>query len=214
LRYLPGLHIAILLQYCALISLRLTSLPPLRVNICMPSMPGVKPAMAAARALVGHFSGSSQAAAALAEMATNMKYDRTALLQDIVTRWWSTYSMCKSLLDLKGPLIALRQSRGPGTFQSPAVCQLSDNDWSIVEQVCVLLEPFMEVQRELEAERNVTISLCIPYIWDLRTGLAAAVEDMDTTSPVGAAMHAVGIEMSKVCFVMANFERLALCACR
>lgn len=67
--------------------------------------PGVKDAMADARALVGFFKKSPQAAAELKRVLELLKSDHMRVLQDVVTRWWSTYTMIARLQYLKKALI-------------------------------------------------------------------------------------------------------------
>jgi hypothetical protein len=60
---------------------------------------GSEGTMAAARAQVGHFSSSSQAEQRLRSLRQTGK--PVKCIQDIVTHWWSTYSVCEHLLRLK-----------------------------------------------------------------------------------------------------------------
>ena len=48
-----------------------------------------------------------------------------------------------------------------------------------------LLEPFMFVQRALEAEKYVTISLVVPNIQALRLGLRDGIEELQAELPAG-----------------------------
>ena len=122
---------------------------------------GVKDTMKAARALVGYFTGSSQAAAALEHMCEALGTKPKKLVQDVATRWWSTYSMLASMVYLQDSLENLKRST---KFKLPKTAVLTAVQWEIVKAGMDLLRPFMEVQQGLEGEKYVSISLCIPYI--------------------------------------------------
>ncbi len=117
-------------------------------KIAMKDYEGSEGTMAAARALVGHFSSSSQAEQRL----LNLQPAGTRAvkcIQDVATRWWSTFSMCERLLRLK-PYFALMEAEGN------LDCNLTDSQWLIVEDTCTVLQPFMFAQRTLEGECYVT----------------------------------------------------------
>lgn len=96
--------------------------------------------MAACRAVVTAFTGSSQLQAQL------LKHQETAtptkaplvLIQDVVTRWWSTFAMVERLLALKPFVILLCN-------QKLSKVALSEAQWEIVELMVVILRPFMKV---------------------------------------------------------------------
>jgi hypothetical protein len=97
-------------------------------------------AMNAARALVGFFSSSSQAEEIL--LSKQMPGLAVKCIQDVTTRWWSTYSMCARLLRLK-PYFSLMEAEGV------LPRNLTDQQWMIVKDTTALLEPFMCAQRLL-----------------------------------------------------------------
>ena len=78
-------------------------------------------------------------------------------IQDVTTRWWSTYSMCDCLLRLRN-YIALLADEGKLNFNN-----LTNSQWTIVEDLHCLLKPFMIAQKLLEGQAYVTISL-VPYM--------------------------------------------------
>jgi hypothetical protein len=65
--------------------------------------------MNAARELVGFLSSSSQAEEIL--LSKQMPGSAVKCIQDVTTRWWSTYSMCARLLRLK-PYFYLMEAEG------------------------------------------------------------------------------------------------------
>ncbi len=91
------------------------------------NLPGGLGAMCSARSLVGHFKSSTQSLEKLLQAQKNMGVKiPLCVIQDIVTRWWSTYSMCQRLVCLK-LYIQLLLGNNP---QIPTVTQ---GQWTIIE---------------------------------------------------------------------------------
>jgi hypothetical protein len=89
-------------------------------------------------------------------------------IQDVTTRWWSTYSMCEYLIRLQ-PYLSLLENEGKVNFTN-----LTNSQGIIVEDLAALLKPFMILQKMLEGHAYVTISL-VPYmIYKMRKGLVEA----------------------------------------
>jgi hypothetical protein len=89
-------------------------------------------------------------------------------IQDVATRWWSTYSMVERLIRLKAYLAILSE-------EGELDINLNDDQWIIATNLKILLQPFMIAQRLLEGEAYVTVSL-IPYsIYKIRKGLTNAI---------------------------------------
>jgi hypothetical protein len=85
-------------------------------------------------------------------------------IQDVATQWWSTHSMVERLLRLKMYFTILED-------EGELNCNLTEQQWVVCSELQKLLEPFMIVQRLLEGQTYVTISL-IPYvIFKLRKNL-------------------------------------------
>jgi hypothetical protein len=117
--------------------------------------------MKAARALVGYFSSSSQATEYLLSIQVGIQAVR--LIQDVVTRWWSTFSMCMRLLRLK-PYLALMEANGL------LDCNLTEAQWQVIADTCTILQPFMIAQKFLEGESYVTISMFSYLCFTIKKG--------------------------------------------
>jgi hypothetical protein len=123
--------------------------------------------MKAARELVTSFKHSSQAEAIL--LGKQQAGRAVKPIQDVETRWWSTYSMCSHLKRLR-PYLELMELEG--TLK----CNLNVPQWKVVEDTCEVLEPYMCAQRLMEGENYVTISM-YPYILHkVRLGLMALLD--------------------------------------
>jgi len=126
--------------------------------------------MAACRAIVTFFNSSSQATEKLKEKTKARLGTALTVIQDVVTRWWSTFSMCERLLRLRNTLTVMHLDGDMRLF-------LTEAQWTVVMDLTVLLRPFMIAQRLLEGQSYVTISL-IPYmLYKIRSGLTSANTD-------------------------------------
>jgi zinc finger BED domain-containing protein 1 (E3 SUMO-protein ligase ZBED1) len=153
------------LIYCAAHTLELTS----GIGFNDENIPGAEGTMKPCRAFVSHFSHSSQATKKLLGKQFAPARPK-GVLQDVATRWWSTYAMTNRLLEIKGYLHAL-ESEGSLT------CNLTGMQWVIVELVRNVLKPFMIAQKLLEDEKYITISFVPGIIYSVRQGLKAVEND-------------------------------------
>jgi len=129
-------------------------------------LPQSEGTLRACRNLVNFFNSSPQATKKL--LSKQVEGRAVKPIQDVPTRWWSTYSMVDRLLRLKLYLSLLENE---GELQ----CNLTDSQWLIVADLCALLKPFMITQKLLEGEAYVTISL-VPYmVYKTRKALVEAI---------------------------------------
>ena len=87
-------------------------------------------------------------------------------LTDVVTRWWSTYTMCLRIQYLKQ---ALGSMLGGGDL--PNDLEMSNADWNDLSSVIQVLEPFRNAQLFLEGEKYVSSSYVIPTVFLCRESL-------------------------------------------
>ena len=139
--------------------------------------PGVKKVMALSRGLVSRYSQSSQMADRLAIFVTTYLEgaESKKVIQDVSTRWWSTFSMVARLLELR-PAIEKHEE---GDKIEP---MLTAADWAVLKLIRPILEPFMTAQKLLEGAKYVTGSLVVPCIYDLRNELNDAIDDLQGSS--------------------------------
>jgi hypothetical protein len=132
-------------------------------------------ALKAARALVTTINESSQINEKLfetqdslnANLPPEQRRQAVTVIQDVKTRWWSTYSMVERLLRLKDSLNFMAAGR-------MITNNLSAAQWNLLKQIEVTLEPFMLAQQILEGEKYVTLSLVPRIIVVIRKRLIAA----------------------------------------
>jgi len=98
-------------------------------------------------------------------------------IQDVVTRWWSTYSILTRFLRLMTYLQLLEE-------EDERRCNLTAQQWVIVKDLAALLRPFMVAQKLLEGESYVTISFIPFIIYKIRLGLQQAADDLNSSQHV------------------------------
>ena len=97
------------------------------------------------------------------------------------------------------------------SYNTCAARILSDKHWAVVEYIVPLLEPFMLVQRALEAEKYVTISLVVPNIHALPLGLRDGMEELQAELPTGTSTckaEAQAIVLPCALALLDDFNRL------
>ena len=95
------------------------------------------------RRVVQHFSSSNQAAYRLKALQTLHYPNKTPLqlIQDVITRWWSTYSMCDRLYELKETLIFMVRS---GELEN--AFDFTEMEWLEIYEIVEILKLFMKLQ--------------------------------------------------------------------
>eukprot|EP00956_Cyclotella_meneghiniana_P041903 scaffold244197_cov36-Cyclotella_meneghiniana.AAC.1 len=90
-------------------------------------------------------------------------------LQDVVTRWWSTFRSIRRMRLLKK---AVRSLMATGEI---SVTDLTDQEWLVLHQIEIVLEPMAEFQRILEGEQYVTVSLSILAVHQVRAAYMGTI---------------------------------------
>ncbi|KAI2659240.1 Zinc finger BED domain-containing protein 4 [Labeo rohita] len=133
------------------------------------SQRSVSDALANSRKIVAHFKHSQLAQSRLEDLQREMQGARTTttparLVQDVQTRWNSSFYMIKSLLTEKRPLCAYAADHNlPAT--------LSANEWGLLEKTVTVLEPFKELTRKISSATSTAADV-IPAVTVLKRLLA------------------------------------------
>ncbi len=99
-------------------------------------------------------------------------------IQEVTTRWWSTFSMWEHLIRVR-PYLSLLENEGEVNFTN-----LSNSQWIIVEDLASHLKSFMILQKMLEGHAYVTISL-VPYmIYKMRKDFVDAINSENSSEYV------------------------------
>ncbi len=90
------------------------------------------------------------------------EYEEKSLIQSVVTRWNSLYAMLQRLYDLRQP-VTLVLSKNSNTMS----LLLSEDEVNVIEDILLVLKPFLEITEIMSSEQVPTISLIIPYTTSL-----------------------------------------------
>lgn len=100
----------------------------------------------------------------LEEFVNNTKSScRTKLVQEVVTRWNSTLAMLSSLFENHSAIRMVVTSTNENKKKYINEL-LSDEDLGIVEDLILLLEPFLEMTKLISGSKYVTASIVLPAI--------------------------------------------------
>ena len=136
-----------------------------------------------ARALVGTFNSSTQLMKFLKTLQEQLNQvagtnnNVVGLIPDVITRWWSTFTMCERLLRLKTHIDTMANMIPPKIANN-----LSNQQWECLKDIIKILGPFRYAQQLLEGEKYVTISLVPTIIFNIRNGLKYAASQVETNS--------------------------------
>jgi len=164
-------------HYCADHILHLTALKAFASDTCIEPLKALK-------ALVNFINSSPQSNAKLADCQKKISPGKRPLkmLNEVKTRWWSTYTMIQRAMRLQQALMMMKRNEVVTRQQSRRQLPLSK-----LEQLCLeehdfdtlgfleeLLAPFADAQRCLEGEKYVNISLVVLVIKKLQSALIGA----------------------------------------
>ena len=140
------------------------------------NLPDSGNAMKAARSQVEFFNSSTQALDKLYNMQNTTRQGEKALklLQDVKTRWWSTWNMLNRLLLLTPTIEAALIASGQVNTNA-----LSPSQKQILQEVEALLAPMAKAQKRLEGDKYPTISSVPFLVWKLRENLKLRVTASD-----------------------------------
>ncbi|XP_023212487.1 zinc finger BED domain-containing protein 4-like [Centruroides sculpturatus] len=137
----------------------------LTLNECIFSQQDVKTIITVNRNIVTHFNHSAVAVSKLEDLQEKLGLQKHKLIQDVPTRWNSTYYMLQRNLEQQKALVTYAIDNKIPT--------LSPYQWSLIEKIVLLLKPFEEITMEA-SKRETTSSSIIPTIKTLKLFLSKA----------------------------------------
>ena len=134
------------------------------------------------RHLVGHFKHSALASDNLGKKQKLLGFKKPLrVIQEVATRWNSTFHMLQRLVVLKQPIRLYLEDVMNETDRKSY--DLTDSQWSVVKGLLSILEAVDQVTITLSGEKYSTLSWCLPLLFGLRD--AAKQEENDSTTLSG-----------------------------
>ncbi|XP_065667566.1 zinc finger BED domain-containing protein 4-like [Hydra vulgaris] len=127
------------------------------------SQQSLKEILVCCRRLATHFHHSPTAAVKFKAIQEQLGTNKHRLIQDVTTRWNSSYNMIEKMLDLRVPL---------ATYTADYATQSTLNSfkWGLLDKVFHILEPFKSLTVNL-SKREAFVSDVIPSIMALKVFL-------------------------------------------
>ncbi|XP_049902249.1 E3 SUMO-protein ligase ZBED1-like [Epinephelus moara] len=123
----------------------------------------IEKAVGAARCLVEHFRKSELACNKLRQKQQQMGTTQHKLVQDVSTRWNSTFYMISRLLEQRWPVTATL-SDSTVTQRGKRYLDLKVDQWSLLEELSTALKPFECATVFMSGEKYTTISAVPPLV--------------------------------------------------
>ena len=131
--------------------------------------PSVMQLLSCARSIVGHYHCSNVAFNTFRQIQSQLNLPVHVLIQDVATRWNSSYYMLERLLEQKKAITASNAECQPPT-------ELRSHQWVLAEKVVKLLKVFEEATREISGEYS-SASIIIPIINSLKRTISQDDDD-------------------------------------
>ena len=138
--------------------------------------------LAKCRHLVGHFKHSALATDSLMKKQKTLGFTKMLrVVQEVPTRWNSTFYMLQRLVLLKQPIrLYLEDTMSEVDRRS---YDLTDSQWANAKSILNLLEAIDQVTTTLSGEKYSTLSWCLPLLFGLRE--AAKPDENDSSMVSG-----------------------------
>ena len=128
--------------------------------------PTIDKATAAARKLVGHFKHSVVATTALKEKQVQLNIKQHHLIQDVSTRWNSTFFMIDRLVEQQVAIYAVLHDAAVSKDQYQHL-DLKEDQWVLLQQLTKVLEPLQMATTVFGYEVNTSCSIIYPVLHGL-----------------------------------------------
>ena len=129
-----------------------------------PKLPQIEEAAIASQHLVGHFNRSTLASDALESYQRRQGTKPIKLIQDVATRWNSTYFMFERLTKLRSAVYAVIHDSKITSASEARRLELRDEMWRTMETMIPVLSPLVDATEALSSEEYPTISGVTPML--------------------------------------------------
>jgi hypothetical protein len=149
-------------------------------NLCVKAVLDYKPLkklLKRCRRLVGFFKHSTKANEKLKAQQKDDDKQVKKLIQHCPTRWNSCHDMLKRLVEQRHAINTVLLDRTLLSRKRAEILLFENNDWTMIEDVIKILEPFAATLQELCADKYVTISAVRSDVYYLLTEVKPAIND-------------------------------------
>ena len=176
----------------------------------------IKNAVAAGRRLITHFRKSEPALRALRSRQKDMRVDSHNLIQDISTRWNSTYYMMEHLIEQRWPITAVLSDHTV-TKASDRYLDLKSEQWELLTALKEVLHPLQVATTYFSAKYNVSVSALYPVLHGLLQSLEPSDDDLSSISTckttISSEIRRRHLQSLTTIGYGDNFKELPLIAC-
>ncbi|XP_073691495.1 E3 SUMO-protein ligase ZBED1-like [Garra rufa] len=148
-------------------------------------------AVAASRHLVGHFKKGHKAKTGLKQKQEQQNVPQHELIQDVSTRWNSTFSMLERLLEQRWPITAVLSDPNFTKKSDSSTLDLTTAHWNAIEDIKNVLKPMTTLTELLSEEDNASLSATVPMLANLKKHHLAIADD---DSPIAKKMKSKLVE--------------------
>ena len=138
--------------------------------------------IAASHHLVKRFHKSELATAALRRRQEQMQAEQHSLVQDVPTRWNSTYFMIERLLEQHWPVTAVLSDQSV-TKPSDRSLDLMTEQWNLLSELRPVLHLLQVATTYLSDEYNVSVSAVLPILLGLIKSMEVTEESLPLSLP-------------------------------
>ena len=124
-------------------------------------VPDVSKALARCRNLVSHFNRSAKSTSLFKKKQVDLKHKSLCLIQEVATRWNSSYYMAERILSQQQPICATLIEIRKGELMP------TDAEFKTLEYFVEVMKPFVDITEALGAEEWVTISTLTPLLYKI-----------------------------------------------
>ena len=148
----------------------------------------VSKVVAKCRKLVGHFKHSTTLTAEMGVRQKAMAVPQHSLVQDVPTRWNSTYGIMARLVEQRRVLTDILLDTA-FTKRADAAFNLKESEWTLISELCTVLKPFATITEYMSTESSVSVSEIYPIVCGLvNKRLAPSADDSSIASKVKEAI--------------------------
>ncbi|XP_040188247.1 E3 SUMO-protein ligase ZBED1-like [Rana temporaria] len=140
------------------------------------------------RKVVSYFHRSTTAAHVLKTKQEMLKLPKHKLINDVPTRWNSTYDMLERYLEQQAAIYSALTDKTLKKIVKDIIT-LSDDDVRVAEEVLQVLQPLKMVTSLLSTESSPSVSMIMPLKTRILQSMAPGVEDSTITQDVKTAIR-------------------------